>query len=371
MLLEGISKETSGARAQTTWSAIQTAIGVCIALSAPLLGAFADRSGNRMPWVQSFSVLYVLGAFGLWFMVPDGSGIVVAMLAFAILMIGAEYTTIFTNAMLPGIAPPGQEGRISGNGYALGYAGGLLALIIVLLAFAQGDTGKTLLGTDPAFGLDPDAREGTRFVGPFTALWYIVFMIPFFLLVREPKQPRVALSLSAAWGDVKALLAQLPGRPSLAAFLAGSMLYRDALVALYTFGGTYAKLILGWEITQIGAFGILGAITAAVASYLGGHLDARLGPKPVIVGASVILTAVVIVLAGMTPETLFGVELMQGATASGALALFLGQPFSTADVIFLAVGAVIAGSGVVLQAASRPIIVPHADPARPLPLLLF
>jgi MFS transporter, UMF1 family len=58
----------------------------------------------------------------------------------------------------------------------------------MLLLLAEGAGGKTLIGIAPLFGLDPETREGTRAVGPLTAIWYAVFMIPFFLWVREPPQ---------------------------------------------------------------------------------------------------------------------------------------------------------------------------------------
>ena len=132
-------------------------------------------------------------------------------------------------------------------------------------------------------------REGTRaFVGPFTALWFAVFMIPYFLWVREgPRQHR---QRKAHWPRRWQMVVQSSGqglrnRLSLASYLGSSMLYRDALNGLYGFGGVYAKLVLGWEITQIGVFGIV--------SGAGGHgvlLDRRqgrpeVGPKPVIIRA--------------------------------------------------------------------------------------
>jgi hypothetical protein len=49
----------------------------------------------------------------------------------------------------------------------------------MLIFFAEGESGKTFVGLSPALGLDPEMREGTRFVGPFTAIWYLVFMTRF------------------------------------------------------------------------------------------------------------------------------------------------------------------------------------------------
>ncbi len=109
----------------------------------------------------------------------------------------------------------------------------------MLLLLAEGaDSGKTLIGLDPLFGLDPEAREGTRAVGPFTALWFIVFMIPFFLWVKEPRTTAQPLHIGRAMASLKELLASLRYRGSLSAYLASSLFYRDALNALYGFGGS-------------------------------------------------------------------------------------------------------------------------------------
>ena len=305
----GLDPQAAAARSQEIWSWGQTGIGLAIALTAPVLGAMADRSGRRMGWVWAFSVFYVCGTAGMWSMAPDASNTVLALGAFAVAMVGAEYATIFTNAMLPGLAPRAAIGRVSGSGYALGYAGGVLALAIFLLLFADDQTGRTLLGRAPALGLDGGAREGTRAVGPFAAIWYVVFMVPFFVWVREPRVAGRPVSVRGAAGDVAALLRAVPRRPSLFAWLAGSMLYRDALAALYAFGGVYAVLVLGWATTQIGIFGILAAIAAAGASWAGGRLDARVGPKPVIVACVLILTGVVVTLCAMSREAIFGVPL--------------------------------------------------------------
>ena len=63
-----------------------------------------------------------------------------------------------------------EIGRISGNGWAFGYIGGLVTLIIMLVLLAENaSTGKTLIGISPILGLDAEAREGTRSVGPLTA----------------------------------------------------------------------------------------------------------------------------------------------------------------------------------------------------------
>ena len=145
-------------------------------------------------------------------------------------------------------------------------------------------------------------------------------------------------------------MASLRFRKSFAAYLASALVYRDALNALYGFGGVYAINVLGWSITQIGVFGILGALTAMLASWVGGRLDRAFGPKPVILGAILVLIAVCIVIVGLTRESIFGIPLESAS--------------NTADIIFYICGALIGAAGGPLQAASRTMLLRHTTPDR-------
>ncbi|PMZ18147.1 MFS transporter, partial [Pseudomonas sp. FW306-02-F08-AA] len=89
----------------------------------------------------------------------------------ALASVGAEFATVFNNAMMPTLVPPERIGRLSGTGWATGYIGGIVSLIIVLGFFAANpETGRTLLGFAPLFGLDPVTHEGDRAAGPLTGL---------------------------------------------------------------------------------------------------------------------------------------------------------------------------------------------------------
>lgn len=347
----GLDEQAADAQAQSLWSLGQTIAGIIIAICAPILGAMADNAGKRMPWVVVFSVFYIIGAAGLWLLTPDGSFLVGALIAFGIGLIGAEFTTVFTNSLLPELGSKEEIGRISGTGFAWGYAGGVTALFIMLLLFVEQDGGKTLIGLDPLFGLDAQTREGTRFVGPFMALWYVIFMIPFALWVREAPRASKPGGVGRALGDLLTLLRSLPKRVTLTAYLGSSMFYRDALNALYTFGGTYAVLVLNWGITQVGIFGIIAATTSAFSTWIGGIVDERTGPKPIIIAMILVLMGVCLFILGMTRESIWGIGLAEGS--------------SVPDIAFFICGAVIGGAGGVLQASSRTLMVRHADPDKP------
>jgi MFS transporter, UMF1 family len=275
--------------------------GILIALAAPLLGAIADSAGRKRPWILFWSLLYVAGSFALWWAVPDATPetILFVLVAFAIGMVGLEYGIVFTNSILPSLGSREDIGRISGSGWAFGYVGGVGALAIMLLFLAENEAGFTLIGIEPLLGLDPAMREGTRAVGPFTALWYIVFVIPFFLWVPETgvarkSQPKGAMAKGLR--DLLRTLRDLPRHPSLLAYLGSSMLYRDALNGIYTFGGIYAAGVLGWSIIQIGIFGIIAAVVGALGCWVGGRADRRFGPKPVIVTCILVLIVVCTVI---------------------------------------------------------------------------
>lgn len=347
----GMGAEAAGAAAQAYWGTGLTIAGVLIAVLAPILGAIADQSGRRMVWIWFFSACYVTGAWGLWFLVPDAGGLFWPVAFFGLGLIGMEFATIFTNALLPALGHHDEIGGISGSGFAFGYLGGVVALVLMLTLLAEsGAGGKTLIGIAPILGLDPGLREGTRAVGPFSAIWYAVFMVPFFLWVREPKVARRRLDIGAALGDLWRLLRSLPHRPSLAAYLGSAMLYRDALNGLFGFGGIYAGGVLGWSILQIGVFGIIGAVAAMVASWIGGRADRAYGPKPVIIVSIVVLIAVCVIIVGLTRDGIWGVGFAEGS--------------SLPDRIFYLCGALIGGAGGSLQASSRTMMVRHTSPER-------
>ncbi|HEY0274793.1 MAG TPA: MFS transporter [Paenirhodobacter sp.] len=344
----------SGTAAQTVWGYGVGATGFLIALASPFLGAIADRSGRRMPFIWLFSVMYVLGAWGLWQAEPGHVNLIAVMGCFAIGMIGMEFATTFSNAMLPDIAPEGQIGRVSGSGWAFGYLGGMLSLVI-MLGFLQINpaTGHTLIGLPPIFGLDPATREDTRIVGPLTAVWYAVFMVPFFLWLRDNRQPGslgVWQATRGAWPDLRARLIALPKQRGLFRFLIASMLYRDGLNGLFIFGGLYAKGVLDWSITQIGLFGILATLTGAAFAWLGGKADDRFGPRGVIIPCLLVLIVTVWAVIYIARDSVFGHAVGPGSILP--------------DLAFYLIGALIGAAGGALQSASRTLLVRQADPAR-------
>ena len=157
------------ARGQALWGAATAGAGAIVAVLAPFLGAMADLTGARKGWVLACSLPFVLGCAGFWLATPAMPNPQLILVIYAVAFIGSEFGQVFTNAMLPGLGPRREIGRISGSGWALGYLGGLVSLVLVLLflAPAPGRT-TTLLGIAPILGLDPGLGEPTRATGPFS-----------------------------------------------------------------------------------------------------------------------------------------------------------------------------------------------------------
>ena len=136
------------------WSYTISLSMAAVALTGPLLGAIADAGGRRKPWVLGFSLVCIGATALLWFAVPQSSIVIVVLALVAIANYGFETSIIFYNAMLPDVAPPERIGRISGWGWALGYCGGLVCLVLCLVLLVQPDP--------PLFGLDRAEAEPVR-----------------------------------------------------------------------------------------------------------------------------------------------------------------------------------------------------------------
>jgi UMF1 family MFS transporter len=341
------------ASGQALWGFATAAAGLMIALMSPVLGAIADASGRRKPWIAAFGALLAIGSSLMWFGKPGDPGVIpLLLLAYGIATIGVEFATVFNNAMMPSLVPPAKIGRLSGTGWATGYVGGILSLVLVLgFLAASPDTGRTLFGFAPLFGLDPVLHQGDRITGPLTAIWFIIFVLPMFLLTPDyPPKLRAREALREGLLELRQTLGELPRRQSMAAFLLANMIYTDGLVSLFAFGGIYAAGTFGWHTIQIGTFGIMLAIAGAIGAWFGGKLDDALGPKRVIAGSATILLLSIVAILMVDRDSILFVEVAP-PTAGGAL--FSGA----AERAYLVLGCLIGMAGGPLQAASRTLLV--------------
>jgi UMF1 family MFS transporter len=341
------------ASGQALWGFATAAAGLAIALMSPILGAIADASGRRKPWIAGFGCLLVIGSGLMWFGKPgDPSVIPALLLSYAIASVGVEFATVFNNAMMPTLVPPEKIGRLSGTGWATGYVGGIVSLVLVLgFLAANPDTGRTLFGLMPLFGLDPVTHAGDRISGPLTGIWFIIFVLPMFLLTPDyPAKLPVRGALRVGLTELKQTLAELPKQKSLATFLLANMIYTDGLVSLFSFGGIYAAGTFGWHTIQIGTFGIVAAIAGVFGAWLGGRLDDSIGPKRVIAGSMLVLLLALAAILLVDKDSILFVKVAPPVPGGP---LFSGA----AERAYLVLGCLIGAAGGPLQAASRTMLI--------------
>jgi UMF1 family MFS transporter len=299
---------------------------------------------------------------GLWLAAPGRTDLLpIVLIAFGLAVIGAELATVFTNAMMRSLVSGKRLGTLSGLGWATGYIGGLVALVLVAgLLVADPNTGKTLLGLKPLLPLDPATREGDRLVGPFSAVWYLVFVLPLFLFTPDrsakPLQARaVTAGLTQLVRSVKDLVRH---HGQIALFLLARMLYADGLGAVFAFGGIYAAFVFGWGATELGLFGIILTIAGTIGAGLGGPLDDRAGSKSVIAFTLCLFIAASIGVLSVDRDHVLFVLSVEAKVPGSA-------PFTSAgEQVYLAFAILIGLASGPIQASSRTLLARMCPPGK-------
>jgi UMF1 family MFS transporter len=254
---------------QSAWAFTQSISGILIALMSPFLGAMADAGGRRKPYIFFFQVLLAIGCLCLWWAYPNRPELAQPIgWAVVLATVGAEMSIVFNNAQLPNIVRPERMGWLSGFGWGLGYVGGLLALAIVLAV-------QFTLTSDPGHILE-------RLVGPASAVWLAIFVLPMFLFTPDLAGARRRPLWESAKEGGRSLVntvRRLSHYGNALRYLIAFMLYNDGLAAIIAFGGVYASATFGWKTITLGVFGIILTVFAIPGAFLGGKLDDLLGSK--------------------------------------------------------------------------------------------
>jgi len=257
------------------WGNMMGVAGLFIGLGGPIMGAVADRTGRRKPWIAVFSALCITATAMLWFVEPDASWIWPALILTGIGTIGSEYANIFYNAMLPDLAESDRMGRWSGWGWGMGYAGGLICLVLALYGFVDKN----------AFLPIPHGNamhvRATMFLA---AGWYLVFCLPLFLRTKDtpPTGRSFVRALHEATAQLADSLRHVRNYRSIALFLLARMLYNDGLTTMFAFGGIYAAGTFGMGPSEVIVFGIGLNVTAGLGAAAFAWLDDKAGPRKVI-----------------------------------------------------------------------------------------
>jgi UMF1 family MFS transporter len=305
--------------AQAMWSNMATISSVVIAVLSPVLGSIADQSGARKPWIAVFAVVKIASLCCLWWAAP-GSSVVYPFVLIILASIAAEFSIVFNDSMMPRLVAKANVGRLSNTAWGLGYLGGMIVLIsVVALLAGNPETGRTILGLKPLFGLDATLGEDARITGPIAAVWYLVFILPMFFFTPDASRgPPLRAAVGSGLSELVRTLKTLRHRRGIARFLIARMIYQDGVNGVVILGGTFAAGMFGWPTIEIGIFGIILNIVAIFGCLAAGRLDSRLGSKTMIVVSLVMLLIATVGFISTGPGfTLFGLIKLSTVDSGG------------------------------------------------------
>ena len=327
-LTDAVGDDLPGRISATSWLGWSLgAGGLVIALLAPVTGQRSDATGHRRRSLVLLT-LAVVTVTALMFLVKDDYHYL--WLGLVLIALGSvlfELAQVPYFAMIRQVSTPDTIGRVSGLGWAFGYLGGIVLLLLCYFGFVvgEGDTRGLL-------GVSTDGGFNIRLITLLAAAWFLVFALPAFFMVPElpaavsPTPPAGFFeSYRVLFADVRELW--ITDR-STVVYLMASALYRDGLAGIFTFGAVLAVSVYGIAEDDVLIFGVAANVTAAAGALLAGRLDDSLGPRFVIVFSLVamLITAVVLLLVdGPAAFWAFGL----------VLTLFVG-PAQSASRTFLA-----------------------------------
>lgn len=338
--------------------------GVLVALTAPFLGAAADRMGHRKPLLFVAVALLTPAIFVQYWAVPEGMaglplwGVGAAIVAAGVLF---AYTEVLHNSMLPGAAPTRLLPHVSGLGLALGNAAAVLMLAGVAYALAL--PGRVdapgLIPAAPMFGLDPALHEPSRAIPALCAIWFALFSIPLFLWTNDQKGTGVSFLAAARQGvaSVFGTIRKLRDHRDAAIFLVARMLYADGKGGILIFGGVYAAGAMGWGMLEMCAFGVILSIFAVFGGFLAGWLDDAIGARNAVMIEIGVTFLCLMAMVSMTADRIFFVIPVNEGEAVWGFPIFRTAP----ELAYIAVTMVIAISITGAYASSRTLLA-HLSP---------
>jgi len=297
-------------RGQSIIGYLNATVGVILAVTILFVGAIADKTGRRKPWIALTYGIISLSGFLLWFVQPDnqGIGLTGAIALILLALMAFAFAEVFHNAMLPSITPADKVGEVSGLAFALGNLGGVGSMIFVLFAFAlPGIESWWFLPEAPLFGIDQAKHEHDRIVGPIGGLLMALLVLPVLFFTPDGHDTGISVRQAARQGleEVVETLRQLRHYANIAWYLLARMLFNDGMVGVLIFGGVYASGNFSWGTITLLIFGLLTSTSAMVGAYVGGLLDDRFGSMRTLKIAIGMSGIILILLTSITPDTIF------------------------------------------------------------------
>lgn len=245
------------------WGRAVSISALVVALSAPVLGAIADRAGVRKRFMAFYVGLCILGV-SLFTTITPGA-VAWAFALFLVANIGFESCLVFYNAYLPDIAPPAKQGRVSGVGFGVGYAGSALGLVLAI-PLAQ--------------------AEQLWAVWVMVAVTFFLFSLPSFVYLPRDVPGEMSVGRAAVWGvsSFRALWNEVLSLKEMRRFLIAYFFYIDGVLTAIYMASTLASTTFGYEQTELIMLFLAIQVAALVGAFVMAKPTDTLGPKKVVTG---------------------------------------------------------------------------------------
>jgi UMF1 family MFS transporter len=307
----------SEANATAAWAYTTSIALFLIAISAPILGAISDHTGNKKRFVAFFAVLGIM-ATTLFVFLGDDTYILGSIL-FILGNIGFSGANVFYESLLPHIAKKDDIDQVSTRGYAMGYLGGGILLIINVLWYMN-----------PDWFFMPSAGFALRASFLSVAFWWAIFSIPLFRQVPEPLVVRIredgVSAVQAGFARLAHTFRRISQYKQLTLFLVAFWIYNDGIGTIIKMATAYGDEI-GIGVTDMTIALIITQFVGIPFSFAFGWLAKRLGTKRSILLALGVYT--LISIAGFFMQTAlhfyilaFTVGIVQGGSQALSRSLY-------------------------------------------------
>lgn len=303
-----------GPAATARYAAITTAAMAMVAVTAPVLGAIADYSAARKRLLAGFMLVGV-AACALMATVQEG-GWRWAALLFLVGNVAVSGSLVFYDSLLPHVARPEETDRVSTAGYAVGYLGGGVLLLVNLAWILQPDR----------FGF-ASATAATKAAFVSVGVWWLLFSIPLLRAVPEP--PRLLhagergdeRAVAAAFARLGRTFREIRGYRQAFLLLLAMLVYQDGIQTIIRLAAVYATELGIAQTAQIGAF-VMVQFVGVPFAFLFGALGTRIGTKRAIFLALAVYALACVLAYFMTSAAhFFGLAALIATVQGGSQAL--------------------------------------------------
>lgn len=297
-----------GAEGSRLWG---IAVGIAMLVSAivsPVLGVIADFSAFKKRFLFFFSSLSWIFTAMLFF-VQKGD-VFSGMFFFILAEIGYRAGQVFYNSLLTEVAEPDEIGRVSANGWAIGSAGGILCLLLVL----------------PAIVLIKGSDLPVRGAFIFTAIFFFASTVPTFLWVKEQGTrkplPDGMNYLSLAFSRLGRTVRAVKHFREFIKFIVAFLIFNDGIVMALDFAAIIGAVMYGMNQTQLIILMILVQVASVFGAYISGIYGDRIGlMRTLIISILLMLASVIVMLFNSTLTGFFIIASVAGFALTGVQAI--------------------------------------------------